>query len=276
MIPAQANEAFAQVVIKVLRPGDLIWIHSYPLLLLPAALQALKVPSSCVVSLFLHTPFPSPEVWRVVRRRYAVTHRHTFTHSHTHTHTHTLTPSHSPLHRHALTIAGGLAILCAPPRRHCPPPSLRWGLHHLLIACRPPPPRSLSVAPVRDTACPRPARAQLPHRSQLLRGMLASHVVGFHLFEYARHFMTSCRRLLGLGENVGAGPGGGVLSIDLGARLVTITVSHVGVDRDVLLHRLKQASRGTPLMHACHARNARNVRNARNARNVRRRRRRRA
>lgn len=49
----------------------------------------------------------------------------------------------------------------------------------------------------------------LPHRKQLLHGMLCSHVVGFHLFEYARHFMTSCRRLLGLGENVGAGPGGG-------------------------------------------------------------------
>ena len=100
MIPAQANEAFAQVVIKVLRPGDLIWIHSYPLLLLPAALQALKVPSSCVVSLFLHTPFPSPEVWRVVRRRYAVTHRHTFTHSHTHTHTHT----HSHRHTRRYTV----------------------------------------------------------------------------------------------------------------------------------------------------------------------------
>ena len=39
--------------------------------------------------------------------------------------------------------------------------------------------------------------------------MLAANVVGFHLFEYARHFMTSCRRLLGLGENVGTGPAGG-------------------------------------------------------------------
>ena len=38
-------------------------------------------------------------------------------------------------------------------------------------------------------------------RNQLLQGMLAANVVGFHLFEYARHFMTFCRRLLGLGEN---------------------------------------------------------------------------
>jgi len=75
---------------------------------------------------------------------------------------------------------------------------------------------------------------------QLLQGLLASHVIGFHLFEYARHFMTSCRRLLALGENVGAGPAGGVLSIDLGSRRATITVSHVGIDCEVIRHRLGQ------------------------------------
>ena len=80
----------------------------------------------------------------------------------------------------------------------------------------------------------------LPHRTQLLQGLLASHVIGFHLFEYARHFMTSCRRLLALGENVGAGPAGGVLSIDLGSRRATITVSHVGIDCEVIRHRLSQ------------------------------------
>ena len=70
--------------------------------------------------------------------------------------------------------------------------------------------------------------------------MLAANVVGFHLFEYARHFMTSCRRLLGLGANVGVSPAGGVLSIKKGGGLVTLTVSHVGIDRDVMLHRLQQ------------------------------------
>ena len=54
--------------------------------------------------------------------------------------------------------------------------------------------------------------------------------------------MTSCRRVLGLGENVGAGPAGGVLSIDIGSRRVTITVSHVGLDIDVLRHRLAQVT----------------------------------
>lgn len=39
----KANEIFAQVVMKLIRPRDLIWIHSYPLLLVPSALQTLKV-----------------------------------------------------------------------------------------------------------------------------------------------------------------------------------------------------------------------------------------
>ena len=147
------NEAFAATVRATLRPGDMVWIQNFHLLLLPAKLRepaedsaSSGSPRDLLVSIFLHTPFPSPEIWRVV-----------------------------------------------------------------------------------------------PFCKELLQGMLAANVVGFHLFEYARHFMTSCRRLLGLGENVGAGPVGGVLSINLVNRLCTITVSHVGIDRDVTLHRLRQS-----------------------------------
>lgn len=50
--------------------------------------------------------------------------------------------------------------------------------------------------------------------------MLAADVVGFHLFEYARHFMTSSRRLLGLGDHVGSEAAGGALSIDYHGRQV--------------------------------------------------------
>ena len=35
-------------------------------------------------------------------------------------------------------------------------------------------------------------------RDELLRGMLNADLVGFHIFEYARHFLTCCKRLLGL------------------------------------------------------------------------------
>jgi trehalose 6-phosphate synthase/phosphatase len=34
-------------------------------------------------------------------------------------------------------------------------------------------------------------------RDELLRGMLCASHIGFHLYEYASHFLTACKRLLG-------------------------------------------------------------------------------
>lgn len=36
----------------------------------------------------------------------------------------------------------------------------------------------------------------LTYREELLRGMLCADHIGFHLFEWARNFLGSCRRLL--------------------------------------------------------------------------------
>lgn len=61
------NEAFAARVAEVYQPGDLIWIHDYHLLCVPALLrQALP---DAAVGLFVHTPFPSSEVFRCLPRR---------------------------------------------------------------------------------------------------------------------------------------------------------------------------------------------------------------
>ena len=38
----------------------------------------------------------------------------------------------------------------------------------------------------------------LPNRELILRGLLNADVVGFHTFDYARHFLSCCTRLLGL------------------------------------------------------------------------------
>jgi len=69
-------------------------------------------------------------------------------------------------------------------------------------------------------------------RDELLRGMLSADHLGFHLFEYARHFLTSCRRLLGLTHQVRRG---GRLAIEYQGREVAITVSHTGIEPDYLL-----------------------------------------
>lgn len=132
------NRQFADIVIQCFNEGDLVWIHGFHLLILPSYLTR-KIPMA-KVGLFLHTPFPSSEIFRTV-----------------------------------------------------------W--------CR----------------------------EDLLRGMLNADQVGFHLYEYARHFLTCCRRLLGM--NYGMIPdssGGHTLAIDSNGRHVAVTSIHAGVEPPVL------------------------------------------
>ncbi len=58
------NARFAELVIEHYRPGDLIWIHDYHLMLLPGMLRE-RLPE-CRIGFFLHIPFPSSEVFRIL------------------------------------------------------------------------------------------------------------------------------------------------------------------------------------------------------------------
>ncbi|KAN0019187.1 hypothetical protein ACTFIU_002389 [Dictyostelium citrinum] len=61
------NRQFANKVLQLYRPGDIIWIHGIELLTLPRLLR--KLNPSMFVGLFLHSPFPSVEVFRCVSSR---------------------------------------------------------------------------------------------------------------------------------------------------------------------------------------------------------------
>lgn len=76
-------------------------------------------------------------------------------------------------------------------------------------------------------------------RSDLLRGMLSADHIGFHLYEHARHFLTSCRRILGL--KYSAQPGG-YIGIEYNGRMVMMTISHIGIEPPFLemVHRSAQ------------------------------------
>src|SRR5690606_32050143 len=63
----RANEAFRDAVVKELKPGDLVWIHDYQLMLLPQMIRE-AVPDARI-GFFLHIPFPSSDVFRVLPRR---------------------------------------------------------------------------------------------------------------------------------------------------------------------------------------------------------------
>jgi trehalose 6-phosphate synthase/phosphatase len=58
----KVNEAFAEAALEILKPGDLLWIHDYHLMLLPQLIRA-RLPDLSI-GFFLHIPFPHYEIFR--------------------------------------------------------------------------------------------------------------------------------------------------------------------------------------------------------------------
>ncbi|KAG8056827.1 hypothetical protein GUJ93_ZPchr0002g24997 [Zizania palustris] len=67
-------------------------------------------------------------------------------------------------------------------------------------------------------------------RDELLRALLNADLVGFHTYDYARHFLSACSRLLGLANSSRYGR----ISVNYHGRTVLIKVLAVGVDMGLL------------------------------------------
>ncbi len=63
----EANERFADATASRYRKGDLVWAHDYQLLLTPRLIRE-RVPDARI-GFFLHIPFPSSEVFRILPER---------------------------------------------------------------------------------------------------------------------------------------------------------------------------------------------------------------
>ena len=63
----QVNKRFAEITASVYKPGDTVWVHDYQLCLVPAFLRRL-IPDA-KIGFFLHIPFPSSEVFRILPAR---------------------------------------------------------------------------------------------------------------------------------------------------------------------------------------------------------------
>jgi trehalose 6-phosphate synthase/phosphatase len=61
------NQIFAEKVLETAQEGDLVWVHDYQLMLLPAMLRAAA--PKLKIGFFLHTPFPAYEIFRCHPRR---------------------------------------------------------------------------------------------------------------------------------------------------------------------------------------------------------------
>ena len=62
----------------------------------------------------------------------------------------------------------------------------------------------------------------LPWRDEIVRGVLGADLIGFHAFDYVRHFLSSCRRVAGI-ENTS-----GTLTVD--GRVVQVDAFPLGID----------------------------------------------
>ncbi len=62
----------------------------------------------------------------------------------------------------------------------------------------------------------------IPERKELIRGMLGADLVGFHIYDYARHFLSSSQRLLGATSDNG--------TIEHDGRMVKVDTFPIGVD----------------------------------------------
>ncbi|KAI8096191.1 glycosyltransferase family 20-domain-containing protein [Halteromyces radiatus] len=121
------NQQFADTIVANYRPGDIICIHDYHLLLVPEMIRA-KLPNA-VIGLFFHATMPSSEILRC-----------------------------------------------------------------------------------------------LTTRNDILRGMLGSTLVGFQTYSYARHFISSCTRVLGC-ESTQVG-------VNHNGHLVAVGAFPIGIDSD--------------------------------------------
>lgn len=138
--------AFAEKVIAISGPEDIIWVHDYHLMLLPGMLRPER--PSLKIIFFLHIPFPTSQVFR-----------------------------------------------------------------------------------------------SLPTALEILNSVCASDVVGFHTFDYCRHFLHAIRRMLGFRFH---SLPGGLLAVTMKDHEFVISMSHVSIEPTLLSQVVNDE--GTKLM----------------------------
>ncbi|XP_042485871.1 probable alpha,alpha-trehalose-phosphate synthase [UDP-forming] 7 [Macadamia integrifolia] len=77
----------------------------------------------------------------------------------------------------------------------------------------------------------------LPVREEILKALLNSDLIGFHTFDYARHFLSCCSRMLGLDYQSKRG----YIGLEYYGRTVGIKIMPVGIHMGQISSVLKQA-----------------------------------
>lgn len=75
----------------------------------------------------------------------------------------------------------------------------------------------------------------LPFRTEILTGLLSANLLAFHVYDYQRHFMESCRNLLGL-ETVG----GDIDATPIGGGIVKCTSIPIGIEPLQFVQKIRE------------------------------------
>jgi trehalose 6-phosphate synthase/phosphatase len=78
-------------------------------------------------------------------------------------------------------------------------------------------------------------------REAILRGMLNADLVGFHVYDYARHFLSCCSRILGVQHEIRRGQ----IELDVLGRLVRVKILPVGVSEQLAISLHSQLTQRT-------------------------------
>ena len=70
----------------------------------------------------------------------------------------------------------------------------------------------------------------LPHREDILRGVLGADLIGFHIYDYARHFHTACARVLGTGGAEGVTEGNEGIFDHASRRSISVDAFPIGIE----------------------------------------------
>lgn len=60
----ECNRLFAAKVLKIMQPGDVVWVHDYQLLMVPELIR--EASPEATIGFFLHIPFPAYELFRLM------------------------------------------------------------------------------------------------------------------------------------------------------------------------------------------------------------------
>ena len=70
-----------------------------------------------------------------------------------------------------------------------------------------------------------------PYHQEILKSILLCDVIGFHVFQFARNFLTACKRLFGIFYEIKVG---GFITLNYLGRHILIRIMHAGIDLDYI------------------------------------------